>query len=163
MKNFKKFLTILLCISMVLASSFSSFTSVVDETQVESTSKIEEQLKKDLGDEIAAEILNEDIDESDESLKNDNNSDNDNIEDIKSVESEDENSEATDDYSNGISEEESLLSTQESEETLLESTEVESENISESSKNENDIIDEDKINNSIIAETNQEIIQIVII
>ena len=159
MKNFKKFLSILLCISMVFVSSFSSFTSVVDENQVESTSKIEEELKKDLGDEIAAEILNEDIDESDESLKNDNDSDNDNIEDTKSVESEDENSEATDDYSSGISEEESLLITEESEETLLELTEVESENISESSKNENDIIDEDKINNSIIDETNQEIVQ----
>ena len=57
MKNFKKFLTILLCISMVLASSFSSFTSVVDENMTETTSKIEEQLKKDLGAEKAKELL----------------------------------------------------------------------------------------------------------
>ncbi len=57
MKNFKKFLSILLCISMVFVSSFSSVASVVDENITETTSKIEEQLKKDLGAEKAEELL----------------------------------------------------------------------------------------------------------
>ena len=96
MKNFKKFLSILLCISMVFVSSFSSVASVVDENITETTSKIEEQLKKDLGAEKAEELENinpedlildenleveEDIEVDDS--KNDNENDNENDDVIK--------------------------------------------------------------------------------
>lgn len=80
MKNFKKFLSILLCISMVFVSSFSSIASVVDENITETTSKIEEQLKKDLGAEKAKELLtsiNENLSNiTDDELKETEESDN---------------------------------------------------------------------------------------
>ena len=58
MKNIRKFLAIILSIAMVMCSTLPSVASEIEVIDETTKSKIEEQLREDLGEERANEILN---------------------------------------------------------------------------------------------------------
>ena len=64
MKNIRKFLAIILSIVMVMCSTMPSVASEIEVIDETTKSKIEEQLREDLGEERANEILNVGADET---------------------------------------------------------------------------------------------------
>lgn len=67
MQNIKKYLAIFLSIAMVMCSTLPSLASENDALQETTESKIVEQLKEDLGEERAEEILSGKTQEKEES------------------------------------------------------------------------------------------------
>ncbi len=64
MKSIRKVLSLILCMSMIICSTLPSFANENDLAETTSESKIVEQLKIDLGEEKAEEIIGSSVDES---------------------------------------------------------------------------------------------------